>query len=124
MAEKSPDMAENSPKSPEIEASKVESLLQVEAEEETDPLLTTAADDDLAMDTVPGQGNSPGQGHSPALGHQGPPGPPGPPEQGAPVITATGTILSALTTAELQSTCSQLVESIIGQVVMLSLIHI
>ena len=120
MAEKSHDMdmAENSPKSPEIEASKVESLLQVEAEEETDPLLTTAAEDELAMDTVTGQG-SPEQGHSPTLG-QGPPGPPGPPEQGAPVIMATGTILSALTTAELQSTCSQLVESIIGQVVLCS----
>ena len=110
-------------KSPELDASKVDSLLQVspaEAEEDIDPLLaTTAAEDDLVMDTVhsPGQGHSPGPGQSPALGHQGPPGPPGPPEQETPDTTATGTILSALTPAELQSTCSQLVESIFGQVV-------
>ena len=109
-------------KSPELDPSKVDSLLQVspaEAEEEIDPLLATAAEDDLAMDTVqsPGQGHSPGQGQSPALGHQGPPGPPGPPEQETTEIRVTGTILSALTPAELQSTCSQLMESILGQVV-------
>ena len=42
-------------KSPELDPSKVDSLLQVspaEAEEEIDPLLATAAEDDLAMDTV------------------------------------------------------------------------
>ena len=91
-------------KSPELDDSKVDSLLQVspaEAEEDIDPLLATAAEDDLAMDTVhsPGQGNSPGPGQSPALGHQGPPGPPGPPEQETTEIRVTGTILSALTPA-------------------------
>ena len=114
MAEKSKDTdgAENSPKSPELETSQVETLPQVEAGEETDPLLPTTVEEELALDTATGQG-------SPALG-QGPPGPPGPAEQVAPVTMATATVLSALTTAELASTCSQLVESLLSQVVLCS----
>ena len=113
-------------KSPEIDPSRVDSLLQDSPaqaeEEEIDPLLATAAEDDVAMDNVqkPEQGHSPGQGQSQTLGHQGPPGPPGEPEQETANTGGTGTILSALTPAELQSTCSQLVESILGQVVMCS----
>ena len=121
MAEKSKDTdrAENSPKSPELETSQVETLLQVEAGEETDPLLPTTVEEELALDTASGQG-SPSQGHSSLAMGQGPPGPPGPAEQVAPVTMATATVLSALTTAELASTCSQLVESLLSQVVLCS----
>ena len=62
-------------KSPELDPSKVDSLLQDSPaqaeEEEIDPLLATPAEVDVAMDSVqqPEQGHSPGQGQSPTLGH-------------------------------------------------------
>ena len=131
MADKSQDSdgAEKSPMSPEL----VETLLQVSAgEEESDPLLP-AVEEEPALDTAPGsQGqNSLAMGHgslamgqsSLAMGQSSlemGQGPPGPPDQPAPVTMATSTVLAALTTAELTSNCSQLLESLLSQVVLCS----
>ena len=62
------------------------------------------------MDTV----HTPGPGHSPAsgLGQS-----PGTPEEGNPDSPSTGITLSALTPAQLHSTCSQLVESMLSQAI-------
>ena len=130
MADKSQDSdgAEKSPMHPEL----VETLLQVSAgEEESDPLLP-APEDEPALATAPG---SQGQ-DSLAIGHvslagpmqpsNGPmqpekgQGPPGPPDKPAPVTVATSTVLAHLTTAELTSNCSQLLESLLSQVVLCS----
>ena len=104
-------MADNSP---QMDDSKVNSLLDSpasKAEEDTDPLLvSTAAAADLDLDTVH---TTPGLGHSPAsgLGHS-----PGTPEEGTnPDSPATGIALSALTPAQLHSTCSQIVENMLSQ---------
>ena len=102
-------MADNSPP---LEDSNVTTLLDSpasNAEEETDPLsVSPAAATD--QDTVP---TTPGMGHSPAsgLGHS-----PGTPEEGnSSASPATGTALSALTPAQLHSTCSQIVENMLTQ---------
>ena len=101
-------MAENSPP---MEDSQVTTLLASPAvkAEETDPLAVSpvGATD---LDTVP---TTPGMGHSPAsgLGHS-----PGTPEEGNNSASpATGIALSALTPAQLHSTCSQIVENMLTQ---------
>lgn len=118
------DGAEKSPMHPEL----VETLLQVSAgEEESDPLLP-APEDEPALATAPGsQGqDSLAKGHGPMQPSNGPKqpekgqGPPGPPDTPAPVTVATSTVLAALTTAELTSNCSQLLESLLSQVVLCS----
>ena len=102
-------MAENSP---QMEDSNVTTLLDSpssNAEEETDPLSVSpaAATDRLTVHTTPVLGHSPASG----LGQS-----PGTPEEdNSPASPATGTVLSALTPAQLHTTCSQIVESMLTQ---------
>ena len=101
-------MAENSPP---MEDSQVTTLLASSAvkDEESDPLAVSQARA-TDLDTVP---TTPGTGLSPATGMGLTPGSPG--EGNSSASPTTGTALSALTPAQLHSTCSEIVDSMLSQ---------
>ena len=94
-----------------MEDSQVTTLLASPAvkAEETDPLAVSPAGA-TDLDTVP---TTPGMGLSPATGRGLTPGSPG--EGNSSASPTTGTALSALTPAQLHSTCSEIVESMLTQ---------